>query len=248
MIQVNTPHIVQIRSHFTTSNVKVYHRFYSILIIKMQSCASEPLIPEPQYRHKKFDIHKKSSPEPSPIVVSTSGDMESEMKESQQSERKERPCESKDSNQISFETYLKVKEKLEQELNFCDELPMPALKKFRKSSSSSQNISEAVTIPPAIPEEALKEICQHKEKMKRKFPIKERSAKEQERRNKNTEACRVTRKMTQLKQIVIEEEYKRDYEENIKINEEFTRTSMYWHALLRLMNGDREILETISKE
>uniref|UniRef100_A0A1A9ZLG2 BZIP domain-containing protein n=1 Tax=Glossina pallidipes TaxID=7398 RepID=A0A1A9ZLG2_GLOPL len=215
----------------------------------MQSCASEPLMPEPQYRHKKFDIHKKSSPESSTRVVSTSDDVESEMKESQQSERKKGPCESKDSNQISLETYLKVKEKLEQELNFGDELPMPALKKCRKSSLSSQNISEAATIPlPDIEEETIKKICEHKEKMKRKFPSKERSAKEQARRNKNTEACRVTRKMRQLKQIALEEEYRRDYEENMKISEELSRTHMYWHALLRLMNGDREILEAISKE
>lgn len=204
----------------------------------MQSCPSEP-----QYRHKKFDIHKKSSPESSPKVISTADDVESEMKESQQSERTKRLCGSKDSNQISLETYLKVKEKLEQELNFGDELPMAELKKLRKSSLSSQNISEA-----AIEEETLKKICEHKEKMKRQFPSKERSAKEQERRNKNTEACRITRKMRQLKQIALEEEYKRDCEENIKINEELTRRYMYWHALLRLMDGDREILETISKE
>ncbi|KAI9586033.1 protein Mabiki [Glossina fuscipes] len=214
----------------------------------MQSCASEPLVPEAQYRHKKFDIHKKSSPAPSPIGISTADDAkthgESVMNESLQDKRKKRLCESKDSNQISLETYVKVKEKLDQELSSCDELPMPALKRFRKCSLSSK----AVTNPPTIEEETLKKICEHQERMKRKFPTKERSAKEQERRNKNTESCRITRKMTKLKQIVIEEEYKTDYEENMKIKEKLTRTYTYLNVLLRLKNGDRDVLETIPKE
>uniref|UniRef100_A0A1A9WUP4 BZIP domain-containing protein n=1 Tax=Glossina brevipalpis TaxID=37001 RepID=A0A1A9WUP4_9MUSC len=185
---------------------------------------------EPQYRHKKFDIQKNVSPESLSLVISNSDNVKDNESIQDGLENlhnsKKQSHEFKDSTQISLEIYATIKEK-------------------QSCSLSDEDILEIANIQPTIRDEHLLKICEYHANMARTFSKKQRSAKDQERRDKNTEACRISRKMTKLRDFITVEKYKTSYEENLRICEELTRTKMYLNTLVLLENTDAQLFGTI---
>lgn len=81
----------------------------------------------------------------------------------------------------------------------------------------------------------MSEICKYHKNMARNHPIIKRSTKEQEKRDKNTKACRLSRRAKKLEEIIMEEEYKESLQMHDDVIEETVRSLLYMQQLLELM-------------
>lgn len=97
-----------------------------------------------------------------------------------------------------------------------------------------EELIELNTRLPAIPKEAYEDICKFRSNMVRKFPKKERSVKEQERRDKNTYACRKSRRVKKIEQVAVEEEYKNFKDANLRMAEYAIRAAAYFKELMKM--------------
>ncbi|XP_067625205.1 uncharacterized protein [Eurosta solidaginis] len=84
----------------------------------------------------------------------------------------------------------------------------------------------------SISKDKLSDICTFHSNMVREFPKKQRTAKEQELRNKNTIACRMSRRLKKLEQVAAEEQCKELEQRMMQQMEQKLRVSA---VLMRLM-------------
>lgn len=98
-------------------------------------------------------------------------------------------------------------------------------------------IPPPTTILTEISQETILNVYKYHGNMVRKFPKKERSPKDQERRNKNTIACRLSRRVKKLEHIAIEEQYKQFSHQAFEITEKAMRATAYLHELMRLLDN-----------
>lgn len=185
-----------------------------------------------QYRHKKFDNFKR---------------------------KRYDSCNSSHSNAESFDSLSVTTENLStpdykgscaSRTNLsCDStLTIPPSKKRRVTSSPSRIISPVETLIPRLNDEMLSNIYKYHANMVRKFPKKERSPKDQKRRDKNTIACRMSRRSKKLEQLFIEEQYREFSEKNFAIEEQTIRANAYLIELNKLISLPRSQLPTLSPE
>lgn len=85
-----------------------------------------------------------------------------------------------------------------------------------------------------ISQETLTDICKYHKNMARKYPNKVRSAKDQEKRDKNTIACRMSRRLKKLEEVAIEEQYKECKEKYLENLLETKRIVLYMKELIEL--------------
>ncbi|XP_005181611.2 protein Mabiki [Musca domestica] len=104
-------------------------------------------------------------------------------------------------------------------------------------SSTAPVLAPTTAILPKISTETLASICKYHGNMVRKFPKKERTPKDQERRDKNTIACRMSRRVKKLEHIAIEEQYKEFSQQTFEIIERAMRSTAYLHELMKLSNA-----------
>ncbi|XP_052852224.1 protein Mabiki [Drosophila gunungcola] len=122
-------------------------------------------------------------------------------------------------------------------LSFSDQdTDFPPLPKRRRLGSSSSSVSYHSASP--IITEALQDIFKYHVNMVRKFPKKERSPKDQERRNKNTIACRMSRRKKKFDDLQIEQQYKECSSEHLKIAEQSLRARVYLNHLKELVKQE----------
>ncbi|XP_073825763.1 mabiki [Musca autumnalis] len=107
----------------------------------------------------------------------------------------------------------------------------------RTTSSTSPLLASTAAILPKISTETLASICKYHGNMVRKFPKKERTPKDQERRDKNTIACRMSRRVKKLEHIAIEEQYKEFSQQTFEIIEQAMRSTAYLQELMKLSNA-----------
>ncbi|XP_065356484.1 protein Mabiki-like [Calliphora vicina] len=103
-------------------------------------------------------------------------------------------------------------------------------------TSSAVAVPPAAAILPKISDETLRSICKYHGNMVRKYPKVQRSAKDQERRDKNTLACRMSRRVKKLEHIAIEEQYKEFSQQTFDIVEQSMRSTAYLHELMQLLS------------
>jgi len=103
------------------------------------------------------------------------------------------------------------------------------------ASIESESTSSSHSLPNSISPEALRDICKYHGNMVRKFPKKERTPKDQDRRNKNTIACRMSRRVKKLENLAVEEQYKEFTSQHLKIVEQSMRANAYFHHLNQLV-------------
>uniref|UniRef100_A0A0A1WWM6 BZIP domain-containing protein n=1 Tax=Zeugodacus cucurbitae TaxID=28588 RepID=A0A0A1WWM6_ZEUCU len=104
------------------------------------------------------------------------------------------------------------------------------------ASNSGQQLDTSVVLS-RIGEDKLRSICTYHTNMVRTFPKKERSPKDQERRNKNTIACRMSRRVKKLEQIALEEECKEFEAQELAMTEDMLRATAYLEQLELLIAG-----------
>ncbi|KAH8403282.1 hypothetical protein KR222_009689, partial [Zaprionus bogoriensis] len=167
------------------------------------------------YRHKKFDMRRPRSED----------SIELEIKQELLA-RNIREEEDSSSSQCSSDYSASVQSlPKRRRLNstVCD------------TSNGSESASSSHSLPTtAISPEALRDICKYHGNMVRKFPKKERTPKDQERRNKNTIACRMSRRVKKLEHLAIEEQYKEYTSQHLKIVEQSMRATAYFNHLNQL--------------
>lgn len=122
-------------------------------------------------------------------------------------------------------------------------LSLPKRRRLNSSvcdgSNGSESASSSHSLPPSISPEALRDICKYHGNMVRKFPKKERSPKDQDRRNKNTIACRMSRRVKKLEHLAIEEQYKEFTTQHLKIVEQSMRATAYFNHLNHLVKHEQ---------
>ncbi|XP_017075216.1 protein Mabiki [Drosophila eugracilis] len=168
------------------------------------------------YRHKKFDVGRKVEQVDELLLkeelISRSGT----------------PCTSQSPFDEADQSIS---------LEFSDhETDFPPLPKRRRLGSSSSSVS--YHSPSPIMTEAIQDIFKYHVNMVRKFPKKERSPKDQERRNKNTIACRMSRRKKKIDDLQIEQHYKECSIEHLKIAEQSLRARVYLNHLKQLVKQD----------
>uniref|UniRef100_A0A1B0BJ82 BZIP domain-containing protein n=1 Tax=Glossina palpalis gambiensis TaxID=67801 RepID=A0A1B0BJ82_9MUSC len=185
-----------------------------------------------QYRHKKFDNFKRkrydsynsshSNAETFESLSATTGNLSnSDYKES---------CISR--TNLSCNTTLTT----------------PLSKRRRITLSPSRTISSVEPLLPRLNDEMLSNIYKYHANMVRKFPKKQRSPKDQKRRDKNTIACRISRQSKKLEQLFIQEQYREFSEKNFAIEEQSIRANAYLIELNKLISLPRSQLPTLSTE
>ncbi|XP_016961801.1 protein Mabiki [Drosophila biarmipes] len=112
----------------------------------------------------------------------------------------------------------------------------PPLPKRRRLGSSSSSVS--YHSPSPIITEAIQDIFKYHVNMVRKFPKKERTPKDQERRNKNTIACRMSRRKKKFDDLQVEQQYKECSLEHLKIAEQSLRARVYLNHLKQLVKQE----------
>lgn len=88
----------------------------------------------------------------------------------------------------------------------------------------------------------ISKICKYHVNMVRTHPSRVRSPAEQERRDRNTEACRLSRRAKKLEELLVAEQYGDRQHLNEKLLEETIRSIYYMKALLSLMVDHEENL------
>ncbi|XP_055376641.1 uncharacterized protein LOC129608898 [Condylostylus longicornis] len=86
-----------------------------------------------------------------------------------------------------------------------------------------------------LPKNVLVEVCKYRPRMARTFPGKKRNKKEQERRDKNTMACRKTRRLKKLEDLAVEQNCIYLKDQHLKIFKENIRGQYYIEELLKLL-------------
>ncbi|XP_055921469.1 uncharacterized protein LOC129952709 [Eupeodes corollae] len=81
----------------------------------------------------------------------------------------------------------------------------------------------------------LSEVCKYHDNMVRRHPPKIRTEHEQVKRDLNTEACRLSRRVSKLAGIILEEQYRERTVANNKIVEESIRSIHYLKSLLDML-------------
>lgn len=172
------------------------------------------------YRHKKFDLRAARREDKHP---------ELKIKEELLSRSRQEDEEEQDtSSQCSSDYSLPSAKRRRLNSTIYD-----ASLESESASSSSQSL------PSSISPEALRDICKYHGNMVRKFPKKERTPKDQERRNKNTIACRMSRRVKKLEHLAVEEQYKEFTAQHLKIVEQGMRANAYFHHLNQLVKLDQ---------
>uniref|UniRef100_A0A1A9VIU9 BZIP domain-containing protein n=1 Tax=Glossina austeni TaxID=7395 RepID=A0A1A9VIU9_GLOAU len=185
-----------------------------------------------QYRHKKFDNFKRKRYDSSNSSHSNAETFESS------SVTTENLSNSDHKGSCASRTNLS-----------CDRsLTIPPSKKRSVTSSPCRTISPVETLLPRLNDEMLSNIYKYHANMVRKFPKKERSPKDQKRRDKNTIACRMSRRSKKLEQLLIEEQYREFSEKNFAIEEQTIRANAYLIELNKLISLPRSQLPTLSTE
>ncbi|XP_020716590.1 uncharacterized protein LOC110118688 [Ceratitis capitata] len=112
------------------------------------------------------------------------------------------------------------------------------------NATPSANPMATAAVLTSISEDKLRSICTYHTNMVRKFPQKERTPKDQERRNKNTIACRMSRRVKKLEQIAVEEQCKQFDLEQWRMLEETLRATCLLEQLERLnLQGEDDEIE-----
>ncbi|EDW46005.1 protein Mabiki [Drosophila sechellia] len=167
------------------------------------------------YRHKKFDMVRKIEK------------CDLQLKEELIS-RSGTPCTSRSPFEEANQSIS---------LGFSDQdADFSPLPKRRRLGSSSSSVSYQSASP--IITEAIQGIFKYHVNMVRKFPKKERSPKDQERRNKNTIACRMSRRKKKFDDLQIEQQYKECSDEHLKIAEQSLRARVYLNHLKQLVKQE----------
>jgi len=167
------------------------------------------------YRHKKFDMGRKIEK------------CDLQLKEELIS-RSGTPCTSRSPFDAANQSVS---------LGFSDQdADFPPLPKRRRLGSSSSSVSYQSASP--IITEAIQDIFKYHVNMVRKFPKKDRSPKDQERRNKNTIACRMSRRKKKFDDLQIEQQYKECSDEHLKIAEQSLRARVYLNHLKQLVKQE----------
>ncbi|XP_037708217.1 protein Mabiki [Drosophila subpulchrella] len=166
------------------------------------------------YRHKKFDVGRKVE------------ELELLLKEELIS-RSGTPCTSRSASDEADQSIS---------LGFSEDTEYPPLPKRRRLGSSSSSVS--YHSPSPIITEAIQDIFKYHVNMVRKFPKKERTPKDQERRNKNTIACRMSRRKKKFDDLQIEQQYKECSSEHLKIAEQSLRARVYLNHLKQLVKQE----------
>ncbi|XP_067620082.1 uncharacterized protein [Eurosta solidaginis] len=111
--------------------------------------------------------------------------------------------------------------------------PTPAgtLELATTTNASNPLPPPAATVLSRISEDKLRSICTYHSNMVRQFPKKERSPKDQERRNKNTIACRMSRRLKKLEHIAIEVQLKECERQYAQLMEDRLRLQTYIEQL-----------------
>nr|XP_036674068.1 protein Mabiki [Drosophila suzukii] len=166
------------------------------------------------YRHKKFDVGRKVE------------ELELLLKEELIS-RSGTPCTSRSASDEADQSIS---------LGFSEDTEYPPLPKRRRLGSSSSSVS--YHSPSPIITEAIQDIFKYHVNMVRKFPKKERTPKDHERRNKNTIACRMSRRKKKFDDLQIEQQYKECSSEHLKIAEQSLRARVYLNHLKQLVKQE----------
>ncbi|KAM8715810.1 hypothetical protein ACLKA7_002797 [Drosophila subpalustris] len=166
----------------------------------------------PSYRHKKFDLRADRREDKHP-----------ELKIKEELLARSHHEETEDtSSQCSSDYSLPLSKRRRLNSTIFD------------ASMESESASSSHSLPNSISPEALRDICKYHGNMVRKFPKKERTPKDQERRNKNTIACRMSRRVKKLEHLAVEEQYKEFTSQHLKIVEQSMRANAYFHHLNQL--------------
>ncbi|KAH8260024.1 hypothetical protein KR026_000591 [Drosophila bipectinata] len=171
------------------------------------------------YRHKKFDVGRKLESAELRLkeeLISRSGTPYSREEEQEEELASISLCSS------------------DQDSEF---LPLPKRRRLGSSSSSVSSTSfQSATCH--INADAIQDILKYHVNMVRTFPKKERSPKEQDRRNKNTIACRMSRRKKKFDDLQIEQQYKDFTSEHLKIAEQSVRAKVYLNYLNHLVKQE----------
>lgn len=174
------------------------------------------------YRHKKFDLRRPRSDES--IQLEIKQELLSHNLREQEEQMEHNNNNSSSSSQCSSDYSVSIQ----------------SLPKRRRLNSTicdgSESASSSHSLPSAaISPEELRDICKYHGNMVRNFPKKERTPKDQERRNKNTIACRMSRRVKKLEHLTIEVQYKEYKSEHLKIVEQSERALAYFNYLKNLV-------------
>ncbi|KAH8376978.1 hypothetical protein KR093_002449 [Drosophila rubida] len=114
--------------------------------------------------------------------------------------------------------------------------PQPKRRRFNSAiCDSSESASSSNSVPNSISSEKMRDICKYHGNMVRKFPKKERTPKDQDRRNKNTIACRTSRRVKKLEHLFVEEQYKDFKVQHLKVVEQSMRAQAYFKQLSEMI-------------
>ncbi|XP_020810566.1 protein Mabiki [Drosophila serrata] len=172
------------------------------------------------YRHKKFD-------------VSRSIDKVALLIKEELITRSNTPC-----SISSSSGSRRASDELSSSMCFSDPdqdqfLPLP---KRRRLLSSTASVSSEHSLPSnPISVNAIRDICKYHVNMVRKFPKKERTPKEQERRDKNTMACRLSRRKKKIDDLEVKEEYDQFLKTHHEMAEQSLRAKVYLDQLKLLV-------------
>ncbi|KAH8282282.1 hypothetical protein KR054_006705 [Drosophila jambulina] len=173
------------------------------------------------YRHKKFDVSRSIDK----VALFIKEELIS---------RSSTPCSSISSSRRASNEMSASICSSDQDTQF---LPLP---KRRRLASSSASVSSDISLPShsspsPITVSAIRDICKYHVNMVRKFPKKERTPKEQERRDKNTMACRLSRRKKKLDDLEVKEEYDQFLKAHHQMAEQSLRAKVYLDELKLLV-------------
>ncbi|KAH8285782.1 hypothetical protein KR018_003704 [Drosophila ironensis] len=151
---------------------------------------------------------------------------------------------SRSSTPISCCNVVKVESEEDISISLCSSdqdsefMPLPKRRRLMSASESSSISSTSFQAVGQVNADAIHDILKYHVNMVRTFPKKERSPKEQDRRNKNTIACRMSRRKKKFDDLQIEQQYKEFTSEHLKIAEQSVRAKVYLNYLNQLVKQE----------
>lgn len=114
------------------------------------------------------------------------------------------------------------------------------IKKYKTSNENNPEDDKVITVETesgaiSIETSKLTEICKYHDNMARQHISKPRTEDEQQKRDSNTEACRLSRRVSKLAGLIIEKQYQERTETSNKIVEESIRSIHYLKTLLDML-------------
>lgn len=91
-----------------------------------------------------------------------------------------------------------------------------------------------------VSQQVINKVCRYHGNMARNHPQRERSSEEQLKRERNTEACRLSRRAKKLEEMLVEQQYRERLMTNEKVLEASIRSILYMKALMGLMVGQQD--------